>query len=888
MEKVLKRINPLEYINGIKGAISLFMAVLLIPFLSIAMVLVDAGKYNSSVSILDEAMGVSANSTLANYDSYLKKRWGLLSVGQGFDLKTKYYDYLTTNTGILGEGIELNSLNVKGDYSLTDSEVLNDQIMEFCKLNAPTTLAEDFLDLDSILKCFESLKSFENILSIFTSASDSIDNTITLVESVGELKTAANNLDSLISQYNSKYVNFQNDTNKLIDELKKDRPEDEAEAASYDNNINTLIRNANTSKSEYSQVLGDIVDNMNTYKEKMTDSSNAINSIESDITSAATTSLRVKQDIEYKKETLRGLNEEISRLESEGYDHSTDDTTYSSAIEYRGALENELAELQTQQGIADATKSGLDNFSDSWNSASGEYNDATFGALIQGFEGLKTKVDNVDIDGITKDTEKITEGNYKYLSINGYVKADEIEAYLAEQEAELQNGGLSALIDGITSFFNSIFSFSLFYDASLSANIDIDYYNSTFGGLPGSEHDGEGVIGVVRSIGQLVKDVKEFGGNLASLKIISALKKIVEIINDVKSVLSSVNTFANNILTNIASLLTGYDKMYFNTYTAYNLPCRTDKLGGNLSFSAMTGYHLSSSSLPDQGIAQDNVTHFGDLAALIDAISSFASGTGDDITFSGAELEYVLFGSNSEIANQLYVFCSLYLFRLIMDIIPVLTDPEIQSLATASTFGYPVVMALVILAEPLADTILLVNGGEVPFWETDIYLSPSGLPGLIENLVSICRFTTEQKESIKGDLVNAFGATGDDYDYQSKLNSWQAEKKNNPAPSSGGESKLKKGFSNFVNGLISFDYRQYCFLMMLITVGKDEQVARVSNLIQMETLYYYQQKGVSYTFDLRNSYTFLDATANVNIKQFLPSLTDSSLFRIDRRSFRGY
>ena len=55
------------------------------------MVLVDAGKYNSSVSILDEAMGVSANSTLANYDSYLKKRWGLLSVGQGFDLKTKYY-----------------------------------------------------------------------------------------------------------------------------------------------------------------------------------------------------------------------------------------------------------------------------------------------------------------------------------------------------------------------------------------------------------------------------------------------------------------------------------------------------------------------------------------------------------------------------------------------------------------------------------------------------------------------------------------------------------------------------------------------------------------------------------------------------------------------------
>ena len=76
--------------------------------------------------------------------------------------------------------------------------------------------------------------------------------------------------------------------------------------------------------------------------------------------------------------------------------------------------------------------------------------------------------------------------------------------------------------------------------------------------------------------------------------------------------------------------------------------------------------------------------------------------------------------------------------------------------------------------------------------------------------------------------------------------------------------------------------------MLLLTVKKERQIARLSNLLQMETLSYYKTKGATYVFNLKNSYTYLSVDANVSVKQMLPSLADSSLFTIDRKHYRGY
>jgi len=252
--KILKLLNPLRYINGVKGAIALFLAVLMTPFLTIAMLLVETGRYNSAVSILDEALGVSSVSVLAEYDKYLQDRWGLLAVDQKNDINTLYTNNMNINKGVLGDSLTLNTLNAKGMYSLSESEILYNQIMEYSKLNAPTTLATNFLNLADLIASLEKFKSMNNILSLITSGVDAVDSTITLVESADDLKKYANELDGLKSTYSTKYTAFESAVNSLIDALAEPRPDEETDedgAKEYDKNIEKLTKTATTAKSEY-------------------------------------------------------------------------------------------------------------------------------------------------------------------------------------------------------------------------------------------------------------------------------------------------------------------------------------------------------------------------------------------------------------------------------------------------------------------------------------------------------------------------------------------------------------------------------------------------------------------------------------------------------------
>lgn len=876
MLELLKKLNPLRYINGTRGAIALFLAVLMTPFLTIAMLLVETGRYNSAVSILDEALGVSSVSVLAEYDKYLQDRWGLLAVDQENDINTLYSNNMNINKGVLGNSLTLNTLNAKGMYSLSESEILYSQIMEYSKLNSPTTLATNFSNLSDLIKKLESFKNIRNILSVLTSSVSAVDSTITLVESADELKKVANKLDALESTYSTKYTAFETAVNTLIDALAEPRPDEEADedaAKEYDKNIENLKKTATTAKKEYVETLDSIVSNLNSYKEEMSSCNDAIISIQNNIASAVSTVAELNATLSSKKADLDALEKEIARMEDEGFNESS--TAYSNALNYRAALETEVAELNAKKGAATAAKNGLSSTLSGWKESFSAYSDATLGATISSFSGLKTKVNKFDLNSVTSTTDQITAEEYKYLTIAGYIGAADIDAYLAEQENELTTGSFSALIEGITSFFNSILKLSLFYEPELSAYIDVNYYNETLGGLPGSSSAEGGVMSVVSEIGSILTDIKDFTVNLGTLKFLKALEALKSLIEDIIDLFENIGQFAIDVCNNIINLLTSYDRLYYSTYTTFNLPCRTDYKNGNLSFKTMTGYSLSSSTLPKQNINSSSANIFDDLSALINTIKSAAAGSGDDIAFSGAELEYILYGSNSEIANQLYTFIALYLMRLLMDIPAVLANAEVQSLAASSTFGYPVVMVLMILAEPLAETVLLVNGDSVPLYTTTIYLTPTGLPKLIQQLVSVCKLTTDQQNAVKGKLVTAFGSTQDDYDYQKTLNDFQS------TGTSGNSSILSNSF-------FKFNYREYCFFLLLLTVTEEQQMARLSNLIQMETLSYYKTKGAAYTFNLKNSYTYLSVDANVSVKQMLPSLADSSLFNIDRKHYRGY
>lgn len=884
MDKYIRNVIS-RYVNcSIKGAISLFMAVLMTPFLTIAMVLVDTGRYNSVVSILDEAMGVSSVSTLANYDSYLHDRWGLMSVSQGIDINNTYNQYLNTNAEIMGESLKLNQVTAEGEYALAENELLYNQILEYCKLNAPTKLATNFL-ISDLIKELEKFKNLGKIFSAITSGTNALDSTITLVKSVNDVKETANKLQDLEKEYHDGYSSFSSAVNALIAALNVPEPEKsdytddegnfdsdayEAAVKEREEDIESARAGVISARDTYAEKIEEIAECAQTYKEKMGVCASEIGNIGTNLASLGKTAIELNRQANEDKKTLEALQKDISAAEKDD-EFDPNRSTYINMKDWEQALSESVAQNSTESSLASASVNGLKSINNGYQNTFSKYNDATFGEYIAGFQTLKSNVSSFSADSVTENSGSLDEGTYHSVNIAGYVTSADIDAYLDSQEKELLHGSLKAVLDGMVSFYNSLVKLSLFYDSELSAVIDMDFYNTELGGLLGADADGGGVMAVVTDIGNIVSSISSFGKNLEGFKLLSALENLYTLIKSIANLLTDIARFAIDICKNISELFSSYDRLYYSTYATFNLPCRTDNTSGSLSFSAMTGYSLNGTSLPDQGIPDSGVTVFGDLVAAIDAIRSWANSYGDDLTFSGAELEYILYGSKTEISNQIYTFFALYMLRLLLDVIPVTANTEVQSLAAASTFGYPVVMVIEILAEPLVDTVLLVSGAEVPLIETTIYLTPSGLPDLLEGLQSIKKFTADDKENLKSSLVGAFSSSVDDYDYQQTLNT-------------------SKGInlSKTVKKFTKFNYREYCFMLMLLTVTKEQQFARLKNLIQMETLYYYQQQGASYIFDLRKSYTFLHTKVSADVKQMLPSLVDSSLFTAEREQYRGY
>lgn len=875
----MKKRKKYKYINGKKGVISLFLVVIMLPFLSLITVLIDMGRYNSCMNIMDEIMGVSANSVLADYDSYLQKRFGLYAVDQELDLNNTYQDYLDYNKKVLGNTITLNDSSVTGDYSLADTEVLYNQIMEYSKLNVPTTIAADLLNVFDFLKTLEKkISGLQNMMNMISSTSNMIDSTITLIEDTNTLVSAISNLRTKKQQYESSYTTLNQAVLDIVSFIEtegekptvdpdNDSEADELAAAEWETKFSFKRTSYNNAKNAYITKINELTAALTNFNNAMTTCNNDIADLSGKVSNDDISKELIKKDKEENGKLLKDINKSLDDMETEGF--SENDSSYQLGVEYRDAVEAEIADLQVQESMINAAASGVDPIISSWKNATNNYSSATVTLQINKLNEVKTNINGLNADDINVDNYKngLNTSIYKF-DVQECVTKEAIENFLKEQDDSTKDqGGFSALLKGFTNVFDSLFKISIFYDADLSACIDINFYNTTFGGLPGGAAAESEIVQLLQAIGDTYTSFYKLRQNIISLKLISALKEIKNLISSIKTLFTRLINFVSGIIHRLIELVTGYDQIYTSMYMAYNLPCRTTLKG-----KTMSGYSYSNIGLPSQGVVS-GLPFIGDIAALVNQINAIRNGTGDDYTFSGAEMEYIFFGSTSEIQNQIYTFVAIYLLRLVLDIVPIVSNTEVQTMAAATTIGYGVVIALIILIEPFLDTVVLVNGGSIPLWKGQIFLTPSGFPGFITNIVTFVSFTTAQKDSIKTNLVNAFGETRDDYDYQETLARYQKD----------GSTGTKK--SNASKGFIDLNYQQYCMLMMAILVSRNEQVARLSNLIQMETYWHYRN---NYVFDLRNSYTYINTSSNITMKETMTGLFSNTLFTKDLLICRGY
>lgn len=1006
--KVFKKIYKFfygkdRYINGTKGVISLFLALLLIPFTMIAGSLVNAARVNSAVAIFDEALCNASNSTLGTYDDFLRKRFGLLAIsqdttgkGEGYtvnDLISETFTYyMEQNLGVLSNTYISSENKVTGLYPLANREVLSYQVLEYSKYTVPAKLVSDGLSLNDMIKSLESKLPGGGVLNLITAGTGAIDSLAELTTDITELKNAITTEENAIAEYNTKYLNFENKIAAYVDtkaemesELsriqgeidvakslitqysseipnlesqisslntqlavlnsqKNDKETQKAgttdkdtikvleteiakletqistvtsQIASLENSLSTATINLekqqsakttaesnyattkiayeetlaqlqteiNTNKTEYSSSISSLISCLDNTYQKIVSVQGGISDVTSDVVEITTTLTenelaKAKKD---NKDAIKKLEEQLENAETE---------------ESKAALQQQITDLKetntaldNQKTVAEAMQSGYDSAMSGLKEDFSSINLQKYKDYVSYLNTIKANVDSYDVSNIKV---KLDVSKY-YISISELLTIAEVEAAEKNLVNELANESIWAVLRALTGFIKALLNISLVYDPSLSALIDMNYYEENYGGLPAEKdrvifplNNGEvGDAVLAQQYKDLFGDYENMDNDLqGNMDIWSLLQRIFIDLGTITAGVQSVTTgmilftFVETV-TNIKEAIEDL-KECINTAVEY-LKIAIESIGNKTLLSGYITYMtsnrttyggaaLNGTSFNERGqtsTSKVEVPLISDFTSLFNTISKAIEGEKEKC-FVGAETEYIMFGFPSEIGNQAATFAATYLVRILADVLTIVKDSEVASIAAACAIGTPIVSSIVyiiyIFVEPLVDTLILVNGETIPMVKTYVYLTPTGLKSLISKITNI-GLTTEQMNQAKITFTEKIGATK------------YAEMRETFGPSE--DAKDAKFFN--------IDYTQNLFVIMTIFTSSDKMLDRLSNIIQMEAVEYMNNKIVTNgKFDLDHSYTYIRAEAKFTMNEFIKISDDVGIDSKKRIIYRGY
>jgi len=478
------------------------------------------------------------------------------------------------------------------------------------------------------------------------------------------------------------------------------------------------------------------------------------------------------------------------------------------------------------------------------------------------------KLQNFDVQSITADTSIKYANEFPEISNINVPNKDLLET--AKQKAGDLLGGsdngqsIMTIINNMVDTLKGMFSLTGLYDGNLSATLDTNYLkslNTSTGSDTGSAQH------ILESIKAMLDASTSFTKALGNWNLLGALIAVVDAINAVLDFFKAIISWFTGVCARIVELVDGgangfYESLLLCGYCVYDFPNRTSydaSSTGGLTKSALTGYSYSDiatatkiNDYTDPTSNKDNP--YPQLSALIGLLKTLGDDkSAKDRTFCGAELEYILIGSQSEIVNQSGTFMFIYLLRLVLDILQIATNEEVAAMASSATVGAPVVYALEIIAEPLCDTIILVNGGDSYLIKSFVYLTPTGALQLVDDLFKAAKIGDDLKEKI--------------------LKSANPDSK--PTSPVGGKTDDAKKMSFF-----KMDYKDHVLFMLMFTVPEDDALLpRIQHLIQMESASHYTAESSGFDFDLKKSYVYL---------KFNMVATLNPLFSVGTLSKTGY
>lgn len=893
---ILKKRIKRKLFKATQGAISLMLCILITPFLSMAGALIELSRYQSATELMQEVIDSSMLSVLADYDEYLEDRFGLFAVSQDTDMSETFNSYLTSNSEILGGAVNVDSASLNGKFSLStkgDSgnyEVLEAQVLDFSETSVITELVLENLKLQDLLDKLSDITGFSNITSIASNVKDATTSIKNLVES-GEtlydnLISVKNSVDNAINCVEEIVDELESVSNDLQTDLEFDINEYEIV---YDNGSLLLKKTGSNNVDDTIDAVSELsnskyVTHFNTIKTK-------ISNIQSNLNSVVTIVNNLPYDLETFQNNLASAKDAVAKLGNIGATTASSETkedtlqksSEKSATDLSAVFNDIIEEFETAisdvgTDLFDEIKSSISDinsvFTDFFSTAhdlltfsSGKDNTELFSSII---EYLVTYVE----DGGKLSLDSF----FEYFLNNNSIKnifdliryiPDKLEDAVTDAWKAIKDAvkdsvikALKALMDAIEKMFNIEL-----VDTDLNAYLSDSVIDSL-------DSDDNPYAKFLEGINDLIEAVANLSGGGDSEgsfwdKVVNFFKNLFDIFSAVEKVLSSVldlvGTFIGKITEFVDMIINPtnlYDYFLVAGYMVHNLPNRLTDFG---SESALTGFPYS--QLPTDNIDSSSEFNNGGLGALTNYLSNFdKSGDGGNKVFKGAEAEYILAGTRSEIMNQAIVFMQIYMIRLLLNLATVFTDSAVASMASAANVFSWIVYIVILLAEPLCDTVLIVKGGEVDLVKSKCFLTPTGIADLVDAYaeLGVSEVLTSTLNSVQGDLENL--------DKDASVSSTDS---------------AENGGSN--DDIFKFGYDDHLLLCMVLAVKKDQILTRFANLIQIEAKQHYSTHGGK-PFDINKAYTCVTCDATVTYYPFISIFEAAGLstFSVDYEQDRSY
>lgn len=851
-KKKNKRITKAKLVKGLRGSISILLCLLLTPFMSIALGLVEYARYQEVLEVTDEIYELTGISVLSDYDTYIHNRFGLLATSQESEFGDNADTLLDHNMKVLGKQVALENPTFTGKLSLSNTETLRQQVVDFSELTSTTAiLAEDF-NLEDLLNKLQNVQQFQDIMNTVDSLAELTDTLTTAVEKLEAFETSLNNLQSSVNNAISSANTLSSEMADLYKKLGENGitlPEN-ATLEQIESAVNSFTSDyLDDFKNVYRTAKG-LIDNLNSIKSNLTSVKTAAtefasavqaaqtaaenisssNSADTDgsISAAATRTLEDVLDemVELVEDTVSDLTTDVVDTAKETVNNIIDTALESAGL--AGIVERYSEIVNGDYFALPLTDTAKQDITDLLKTVQTVYSSHDSDALVDYFKGKFVPNINIDIDLILSD----------------------VSGVLQDATSALVDGVGDKLISLLTKLVNivkGLFDLDLFYEADLNAYVNI--------GSAGSSP----YQSFMDALGSMFTAVDDFKAAMEEDGLFSKIKGALQAMGDMftaigdlmESIVNIAGAAVDSIVELGGSLVSGdvrglYEKLLISGYMRHNLPCRLDSGGfaydedGNqvsleLSGTGLTGFNFNDIARPAVYTGQTtslDSSSGSKFQGLASTLQNLKNGYGPDTMFKGAELEYIRAGTNSEIANQVICFFDLYFLRLLLDLPSVFMDGEVNAVAGAATVASWVVYILYIVAEPFCDTLLLVNGESVPLIRTDCWLTATGLTGFINKLGSAVL-----GEALQNELNNYTSTYANDSGDQ-------------PEESSAGE----------------LDYRTHMLIMLLIYVDSDTQIARLQDLVELETAEYYRQNGK--TFSMSKTYTAVEIKANATFNPF--------------------